>query len=113
MSDPKFEFEEGYDIAQVCLNGQVVNFSAGSLSEHNENFCSMISKIKNPTLSHQNASERQRPSVRRVAPFPFPIDGSKQKPNIRTEGRAIHTPCFQNRRSLIMVAGLVGGSLAD
>jgi hypothetical protein len=40
MSDPSFEFHEGYDVAQVCLNGHVVNFFAGSLPEHNENFCS-------------------------------------------------------------------------
>jgi hypothetical protein len=40
MSDPTFEFQEGYDVAQVCLNGHIVNFFAGSQPERNENFCS-------------------------------------------------------------------------
>jgi hypothetical protein len=40
MSDSSFDFHNGYDVAQVCLNGHVVNFLAGSLPEHNEKFCS-------------------------------------------------------------------------
>src|SRR5580704_1635867 len=41
MSDSRFEFQEGYDVAQVCLNGHLVNSFAVSQPEHNENFCSM------------------------------------------------------------------------
>lgn len=35
-----FQFQEGYDAGQVCLNGHVVNFLARSQPEHNKNFCS-------------------------------------------------------------------------
>jgi len=31
--------EEGYDIAQICLNGHVVNDSVRSFPEHSKNFC--------------------------------------------------------------------------
>lgn len=34
------DFREGYDVAQVCLNGHVVNFFAGSQPQHNAKFCS-------------------------------------------------------------------------
>ena len=35
-----FQFQGGYDVGQVCLNGHVANFLARSQPEHNKNFCS-------------------------------------------------------------------------
>lgn len=31
--------EEGYDIAQICINGHVINDSSAGLPQYNKNFC--------------------------------------------------------------------------
>jgi hypothetical protein len=52
MGDPRFEFQEGYDVAQVCLNGHVANFFAVSQPHHNENFCSTCGERTIVQCSH-------------------------------------------------------------
>src|SRR5688572_27431450 len=40
MRDRKLRLTEGYDVAQICANGHLINSSSEDLPKHNQDFCS-------------------------------------------------------------------------
>jgi hypothetical protein len=54
----EYQSRQGYDVAQVCLNGHVVNFLTGTQPEHNKNFCSTCGEKTIVQCTHCNAKMR-------------------------------------------------------
>ena len=67
--------ENGYDVAQICLNGHVINSSSASSPLHNKKFCD---KCGAQTITHCQYCDK---SIQGYYHSPYIIIGSYNKPN--------------------------------